>query len=86
MGPPLPRNIPRNIPRSRSKNAYYSEFGEKSLYRRFDLVVPIDVDRVTAKVDKGLLTVIAPKKEAAMQEKQAKQENKEEKKETAAAA
>ena len=56
------------------------------MYRRFDLVVPIDVDRVTAKVDKGLLTVIAPKKEAAMQEKQAKQENKEEKKETAAAA
>jgi HSP20 family protein len=64
----------------RSKNVYYSEFGEKSLYRRFDLAAPIDLDRVSAKVDKGLLTVIAPKKALATPEK------KEEKKKVAVAA
>ena len=70
----------------RSKNVYYSEFGEKSLYRRFDLAAPIDLDRVSAKVDKGLLTVIAPKKAAAMQEEQAKQRTQADKKKAAAAA
>ena len=45
-------------------NVQFCEFGEKSLFRRFDLPAPIDVDQVTANVDKGLLKVTAPKAEA----------------------
>jgi HSP20 family protein len=40
----------------------YSEFGGKTLYRRFGLATPVDIGTVTANVEKGLLTVIAPKK------------------------
>jgi len=47
------------------KGVYYSEFGAKSLYRRFALAAPIEVGAVTANVDKGMLTVIAPKKKEA---------------------
>jgi len=40
----------------------YSEFGMKSLYRRFALTTPIEIGAVTANVENGMLTVIAPKK------------------------
>ena len=40
----------------------YSEFGERTLYRRFTLPAPIDLGSVTAQVENGLLVVIAPKK------------------------
>jgi HSP20 family protein len=40
----------------------YSEFGSKSLFRRFILDTPIEVDGVVAKVDNGMLTIVAPKK------------------------
>jgi HSP20 family protein len=40
----------------------YSEFGSKSLYRRFELATPIEIGAVTANVESGMLTVIAPKK------------------------
>src|SRR6185312_1712412 len=33
----------------------------KTLYRRFGLAVPIDVDQVTARLDEGSLTIEAPK-------------------------
>lgn len=45
------------------ENVYFCDFGEKSLFRRFDLPSPIDVDKVTASLDKGLLTVTASKVE-----------------------
>lgn len=32
------------------------------LYRRFDLTVPIETDKVTARIDEGSLTIEAPKK------------------------
>jgi len=38
-----------------------SEFTEKQLFRRFDLLAKIDVDKVTATVDKGLLRITAAK-------------------------
>lgn len=42
-------------------NVHFCEFGEKSLFRRFDLPNNIDVDKVKAQLDKGVLQVTAPK-------------------------
>jgi len=44
------------------KGVYYSEFGTKSLYRRFVLEMPIEIGAVTANVDNGMLTIVAPKR------------------------
>ena len=44
------------------KGVSYNEFGAKSLYRRFVFATPIAIDAVTANVENGMLTVIAPKK------------------------
>ena len=44
------------------KGVSYSEFGTKALCRRFALATPIEVDAVTASVENGLLTLIAPKR------------------------
>ena len=46
----------------KEKGVLYSEFGEKALYRRFEIAHPIDVGHVTASVENGMLTVKAPKK------------------------
>jgi len=43
----------------------FCEFSEKELFRRFDLPTAINVDRVTANLDKGLLHITAPKAEEA---------------------
>jgi len=43
----------------------YSEFGTKSLYRRFPLAAAIEIGSVTANVENGMLTVVAPKKKEA---------------------
>jgi HSP20 family protein len=40
-------------------NVQFCEFGEKSLFRRFDLPEKIDVDKVTADLDKGVLRLTA---------------------------
>lgn len=34
-------------------NVRFCEFGQKSLYRRFDLPEPINLDKVTADMNKG---------------------------------
>ena len=48
-------------------NARFCEFGQKSLFRRFDLPAPIDVDKVTADLSKGVLHLSAMKaKEASV--------------------
>lgn len=44
------------------KGVYYSEFGTKSLYRRFELAAPVEIGAITANVENGMLTVVAPKK------------------------
>jgi len=41
----------------------FCEFGEKSLFRRFDLPAPIDVNKVTTNLQKGILKVTAAKEE-----------------------
>jgi HSP20 family protein len=42
-------------------NVHFCEFGEKRLFRRFDLPETIDVDKVAAQLDKGILRVTAAK-------------------------
>ena len=42
-------------------NVRFSEFGQKSLFRRFDLPEPINLDKVTANLDKGVLHLTALK-------------------------
>lgn len=39
----------------------FCEFGQKTLFRRFDLPAEIDVEGVTASLEKGMLDVTAPK-------------------------
>jgi HSP20 family protein len=39
----------------------FCEFGQKTLFRRFNLPEPIDLDKVTADLEKGVLQVTAPK-------------------------
>lgn len=41
----------------------FCEFSEKKLFRRLDLPATVDVDKVTASLDKGILQVTAPKAE-----------------------
>jgi HSP20 family molecular chaperone IbpA len=42
------------------------EFSEK-MFRRFDLPAPIDVDKVSATLEKGILRIVAPKAQPAQQ-------------------
>jgi HSP20 family molecular chaperone IbpA len=46
----------------KERGILYSEFEEKTLYRRFEITQPIDVGHVTANLENGMLTVNAPKK------------------------
>lgn len=45
----------------KEKGVFYSEFDQKSLYRRFEIAQPIDIGHVTANIENGMLTVKAPK-------------------------
>jgi HSP20 family protein len=47
--------------KAKSGNVRFCEFSEKQLFRRLDLPAAVDVDKVTASVDKGILLVTAPK-------------------------
>ena len=40
---------------------FWSEFGSKDVFRRFELPDPIDTDKVTATLDKGILRIKARK-------------------------
>jgi len=44
--------------------AFQAIFGPRTLFRRFDLPALIDVNRVTAELELGVLTVVAPKQAA----------------------
>jgi len=41
-------------------NVLWTEFGSNDVYRRFELPNPIDVDKVTANLENGLLRIKAP--------------------------
>lgn len=45
----------------KNENVCFCEFSGKQLFRRLDLPAPVDVDKVTASLDKGILQVTAPK-------------------------
>ena len=45
-------------------DVYFREFGEKQLYRRFELPKTINVDKVTAHIENGMLQITAAKAEA----------------------
>lgn len=42
-------------------DVHFCEFGERTLFRRFDLPEPIEVDKVTAHLEKGVLHILAPR-------------------------
>ena len=42
-------------------NVRFCEFGQKTLFRRFDLPEPISLDKVTAYLNKGVLHLTAAK-------------------------
>jgi HSP20 family protein len=42
-------------------DVYLREFGQKQLFRRLDMPAPINVDKVTATLDRGVLQLTAPK-------------------------
>lgn len=42
-------------------NVHFCEFGRKTLFRRFDLPEPINLDKVTADLNKGVLHLTAAK-------------------------
>jgi len=48
----------------------FSEFGQKTLFRRFDLPEPINLDKVTANLDRGVLHVTALKAKQEVGKKQ----------------
>jgi len=41
-------------------NVLWTEFGSNDVYRRFEVANPIDVDRVTAMLENGILRINAP--------------------------
>jgi HSP20 family molecular chaperone IbpA len=58
----------------RDGNVRFCEFSQKTLFRRFDLPAPINVDKVTADLNKGVLhlTAAKAKQEAAAELKSVK--------------
>lgn len=48
---------------------HFSEFADRTLFRRIDLPAPIDIDKVKATLDKGLLLLTAEKAAKAKHEK-----------------
>jgi len=47
--------------KSETGKVLWSEFGSKDVCRRFELPTPIDTDKITATLDKGVLHIKAPK-------------------------
>ena len=47
-------------------DVHFCEFGERQLFRRIELPASVDVDKVTARLEKGLLHITAPKKTSAL--------------------
>jgi HSP20 family protein len=47
--------------KTEKENVLWTEFGSNDVYRRFGLPNPIDIDKVTANLEGGLLRITAPK-------------------------
>ena len=48
------------------EDVHFCEFGTRTLFRRLDLPTPINVDKVTANLDDGMLRIVAQKSENAL--------------------
>ena len=46
--------------KTKKSNVLWTEFGSNDVYRRFEVPNPINVDKVTAKLENGLLRINAP--------------------------
>ena len=46
--------------KTQKNNVLWTEFGSNDVYRRFELPNPINVDKVTANLENGVLRIIAP--------------------------
>ena len=53
--------------RTEKENVLWTEFGSNDVYRRFGLPKPIEVEKVTADLEEGLLRIMAPKAEEPQQ-------------------
>jgi HSP20 family protein len=53
-------------PSEKDGAVYFCEFTGKQLYRRFNFPAAIDVDQVEAKLEKGMLTITAPRMDKAL--------------------
>jgi HSP20 family protein len=51
--------------KTETKNVLWTEFGSNDVYRHFGLSKPIDVDKVTADLNNGILKITAPQTAAA---------------------
>ena len=49
-----------------NEDVHFCEFGTKTLFRRLDLPSPINLDKVTASLDDGILRITAQKSENAL--------------------
>jgi len=47
--------------KTEKENVLWTEFGSNDVYRRFGVPAPIDVDKITANLENGLLRITAPK-------------------------
>jgi len=47
--------------REKDENVLWTEFGSSEVYRRLETPEPIDTEKTTAALDKGLLRIVAPK-------------------------
>ena len=54
-------------PEKKAENAklLWTEFGSNGVYRRFEFPEPIDMDKISAKLDKGMLVITATKRTGA---------------------
>jgi HSP20 family protein len=50
----------RHEAKGKEKDVVWSEFGSNDVYRRFDLPSKIQIEKVAANLDKGILKVTAP--------------------------
>lgn len=51
------------------KDVCFREFGQKNLFREFEMPGPIDLDKVSAHLNDGILKIAAPKAAAQIQER-----------------
>ncbi len=57
--------------KTQKNNVLWTEFGSSNVYRRFELPNPINVDKVTANLENGVLRIIAPESAKAVTAKAA---------------